>query len=157
MSIFFKRDRDCLMHPLSVIFESRLVLVTWVPTFPNHDKINVSSDPFHYCESLENWFCHESDLLNPIDFGHESLDCDWLLSWLGNFDTQVTKNNSEGGISGYIVWALPPESFPDLFLIVSMYQLESWYIHSTGCTQVHVSPESIPCDQRHILSLGIGN
>ena len=55
--------------------------------------------------------------------------------------------------------SLPLKSFPDFFLNVLPYQLESWFIHWVGCTiyWVHVSLEWDSCDLLHDLSLGTVN
>ena len=53
-----------------------------------------------------------------------------------------------------LIGSPPLESFPDFFLNVLMYQLESWSINLVGCTTywVHVSPQRGPCDLLHVLS-----
>ena len=59
------------------------------------------------------------------------------------------------GLSFITIRSMPLESFLDFFLNVLRYQLQSWFIHSVGCTTcwVHVSPEWGPCDLLHVLSL----
>ena len=59
------------------------------------------------------------------------------------------------GLSFIKIRSLPLKSFPDFFLNVLPYQLESWFMQWVGCTTywVHVSREWDPCDIFHVLSL----
>ena len=64
------------------------------------------------------------------------------------------------GLSFITGGPLPLASFPDFFFLnVLRYQLESWFIHSVGCTTywVHVSPEWGSCDLLHVLNMGTIN
>ena len=99
-------------------------------------------------------------VLIPTDFRHG-----WAI-----FGPLVDKNTRKGelielpasdtwGLSFITIRSLPLKSFPDSFLNVLPYQLESWFIHWVGCTTnwVHVSLEWDPCDLLHVLSLGTVN
>ena len=99
-------------------------------------------------------------VLTPTDFCHA-----WAI-----FGSLVDKNTQKGelvelrasgtwGLSFITIRSLPLKSFPDFFLNVLPYQLESWFIHWVGCTTywVHVSLEWDPCDLLHVLSLGTVN
>ena len=99
-------------------------------------------------------------VLAPADFCHV-----WAI-----FDPLVDKNTRKGelvelpasntwGLSFITIRSLPLKSFPDCFLNVLPYQLESWFIHWVGYTKywVHISLEWDPCDLLHVLSLGTVN
>ena len=99
-------------------------------------------------------------VLTPTDFCHA-----WAI-----FGPLVDKNTQKGelielpaidtwGLSFIRIRSLPLKSFPDFFLNVLPYQLESWFIHWVGCTTnwVHVSLEWDPSDLLHVLSLGTVN
>ena len=99
-------------------------------------------------------------VLTPTDFCHA-----WAI-----FGPLVNKNTRKGelvelpasdtwGLSFNRTRSLPLKSFPDFFLNVLSYQLESWFIHWVGCTTnwVHVSLEWDPCDLLHVISLGTVN
>ena len=108
------------------------------------------------------WYTHSNS---------ECIDPYWFLSCLGNFWPSAGQKYSKGGVSrAPSQWHMrfefhqnqvsrPLKSFPDFFLNVLRYQLESWFIHWVGFTTnwVHVSLEWDPCDLLHVLSLGTVN
>ena len=94
-------------------------------------------------------------VLTPTDFCHA-----WAI-----FGPLEDKNTPKGelielpgsdtrGLSFIRIRSLPLRSFPELFLNVLPYQLESWFIHWVGCTTywVHISLERDPCDLHQLES-----
>ena len=107
------------------------------------------------------WYTHSNS---------ECLDPYWFLSCLGNCWPSGGQKHSKGklvelpandtwGLSFIRIMSLPLKSFPDFFLNVLPYQLESWFLHWVGCKTywAHVSLEWDPCDLLHVLSLGTVN
>ena len=96
-------------------------------------------------------------VLTPTDFCHA-----WAI-----FGPLVDKNTQKWelvelpasdtwGLSFIRIRSLPLKRFPDFFLNILPYQLESWFVHCVGCTTYWVYV-SLDCDLLHVLSLGTVN
>ena len=127
-----------------------------------------SSKSFICIHGLKNYI-EAADFGTPTQMVSVLTPTDFCYAW-AIFVPLVDKTTRKGelvelpasdtwGLSFIRIRSLPLKSFPDFFLNVLPYQLESWFIHWVDCTTywVHVSLEWDPCDLLHVLSLGTVN